>query len=695
MSVDVAAGLPGHFVDADGTKVTVTLTGPGTATVSPSIDVSRFDIAIAGAGRKTSLTMKATGGDGGIVLNDVSVDAAIKSLKAPAASLAGSLSLPGSASLSLRSIEAGAEVLADMLGAVAIGGSVVGARIESPQIVKMTVGGDLTGAWVGLYPNAVDVPQGLGTLTVRGQMSNSTVDALTNIGTVSASTMFKSHVVAGVRYAPTDTALTDFAPVLPNSYTGELGDTYDFTGAYTIGAVNVTGRGSQQLSFSNSIVAAHTVGKATLKEVAAQGSMTAGVSGFRIGRVSVREAKPNGLFVIDRPVDFLVRQISRAMESTVTPDGTYVFTGSASFSLSNGLSSSAFASAGVLKLGSSNYSNYQPPTYPESIERPVATVTNASAASKITVLNDGTYQLRDAAGTSLFASSDLAAVIAHVVAEPGKVIRQMDNVFLSTSVGPRVTLTYPTGTTLTRLATSPSETGAVTVRHPTRDPNSGALSIGLSSLAYNGMLTGSGVPHIVELSRYGEWVSRPMTAEEIAERLSANNATPAESEYVEYVVKKFEVPTKAQLTDAIVAAGHALTTHASALTLLTPTDAPLVTAVTFDRGRRSVVSLQDGGVYTRDTDATTAGAIGGPTDLLAMLFDDAPTITDSRRLAVRVVTSGGGVTLSGLPGGGTVVIPSVSRVVLDSSGNLIASPTVDDVKNAIGAKGWPMLAAAR
>jgi hypothetical protein len=137
--------------------------------------------------------------------------------------------------------------------------SVAGA-ITAPSIRQVVTRGDF----------AADVTTGtLGTLKVGGALAGADLRATTSIGRVMAASIRDSRIFAGVAGA---------VAALPSTPA-------DFSNAAaTIGGVSVKPRG---LGFSNSLIAAPTVGKLSLGSIqASNGGTPFGVAADRIASVS-------------------------------------------------------------------------------------------------------------------------------------------------------------------------------------------------------------------------------------------------------------------------------------------------------------------------------------------------------------------------------------------------------------------------
>jgi hypothetical protein len=148
------------FTDGDGTSITASLTGGGTADASRDAS-GRIVLDVTGTGAKSSLALKpAKGGDGRVALGDVHVAGDLSAFKADKADLSGGVRLDGSAkaltfgnvsggtvaaagtifSLQLKGGATNAKLLA---GVAMSGGTTFGAGAAGSAIRKLKVGASL------------------------------------------------------------------------------------------------------------------------------------------------------------------------------------------------------------------------------------------------------------------------------------------------------------------------------------------------------------------------------------------------------------------------------------------------------------------------------------------------------------------------------------------------------------------------
>jgi hypothetical protein len=119
------------FTDADGTVVTASLTGGGIAQAYLTTD-GRVDLDVTGTGAKSSLSFKTKGGDGRVLLGDVRVTGAIRTVNARTADLGGTMSVAGAlGALSLASMSGGMVAAAGDIGSVVVAGASSGGTVMS------------------------------------------------------------------------------------------------------------------------------------------------------------------------------------------------------------------------------------------------------------------------------------------------------------------------------------------------------------------------------------------------------------------------------------------------------------------------------------------------------------------------------------------------------------------------------------
>lgn len=233
-----------RFRDADGTPATVTLTG-GTATVrfegatqqatSPlgvvtvtgpaAVRLVRIDAADTSPVSK--LNVKASGGDGAVTVQHVSVDGPVGALGGKGLTVNGTVDVAGEVgTASFRSLE-GASVTATSAGRVR-----VGKRVEASSLLFTD-------------PFNATVPA-LGVLAVKGPISASVVRASGSIRTVKSGGLVDCQLLAGV-------SSTERFPAGPGAFESEAG-----IGKVTLKAPPGAG------AFNNSVIAAKHLGRLNL-----------------------------------------------------------------------------------------------------------------------------------------------------------------------------------------------------------------------------------------------------------------------------------------------------------------------------------------------------------------------------------------------------------------------------------------------
>jgi hypothetical protein len=236
-AIDFDAHSPAVYTDASGDNVVVMLKGPGSGIVRfagtrPS-DASSIELH--GTTAASALVIKA--GSGGTTTGVVTVDGPLKSITGKTVDLTGALSAAGPlAKLLLRS---------------------VAAAVTAPAVRQIVCRGDFTG----------DVTvASIGILKVAGTLAGSVVRAADTIGRVTAASVRDSRLFAGVSGTVTrlPTSLADFVN----------------TGA-VIGGLTVKRAGT----FSNTIVAAPTIGKLALGAI--QTANSGGPFGVAVDRMGI------------------------------------------------------------------------------------------------------------------------------------------------------------------------------------------------------------------------------------------------------------------------------------------------------------------------------------------------------------------------------------------------------------------------
>jgi hypothetical protein len=213
-----------NFVDADGSKSSISLAGPGTvtlqfvgagltqATKSKTVTVTgtplTVTVAVTGTTTKSSLTVKGNGGSNDLAdLSSVRVLGSLKALKGKKAVIAGDLEVAGDAgSVTLDSNTSGAVTAQSMTKLTVTNtfatnlttgaldnfkaGAIVGGTWAVGGATKSVTANSITG-WTGNFDT-------LSKLAVKTAVTNSTLRAAGNIGTVQAGDLANSNVYAGL-----------------------------------------------------------------------------------------------------------------------------------------------------------------------------------------------------------------------------------------------------------------------------------------------------------------------------------------------------------------------------------------------------------------------------------------------------------------------------------------------------------------
>ena len=141
------------LTDADGTRVTFQLRGPGSATITA--DGGGFAVALTGSGLGTSLTLRTDArGDGLVRLTGLTSNASVGAVDASSAMLTGAMAVQGQlVSLRLRSVESAGAVAASAIANLEVAGQCVGSlRLSGPGLMGASlgaarIGGVLDGQW--------------------------------------------------------------------------------------------------------------------------------------------------------------------------------------------------------------------------------------------------------------------------------------------------------------------------------------------------------------------------------------------------------------------------------------------------------------------------------------------------------------------------------------------------------------------
>jgi hypothetical protein len=302
------------YTDASGDAVVVSLRGPGTGTVrfpvGSSGNVDATGIVLDGTTAASSLLIKT--GAGGTPTGDVQINGSLKSFTGKTADLTGNLTATGSiARLALRGAGGGKTLtLGQGVPVSMLFASVSDLSVNSTSLIKSikatqwldtdATPDDIAAPIVGSITVAGEFGAGVTTGTLIrakvGSLAGSDVRAANAIGTMTAGAARDSRIFSGV--ASGFTTLPDSADDFSNP-------------AAVIRGVSVKG------AFSNTLVAAPTIGRASLGQVApANGGSVFGVAADRVQTVAA--VTPSGVIRrarLDDPAgsvleqDFAVRVI--------------------------------------------------------------------------------------------------------------------------------------------------------------------------------------------------------------------------------------------------------------------------------------------------------------------------------------------------------------------------------------------------
>jgi hypothetical protein len=278
---DVAPGHPLTFTDADGSKVTLSIKGPGAAKVffaSDGSDAGRIELDGTTAG--TTLTLK-----GSTSVHDLIVNGSLKSLGGKTLSLTGHVIVTGAVpKMTFNDVTGGATIsigsgqttiAADQVQDLSVTSSDTIKSIKASQWLDTDATPDVISAlFIGTITVKgafqADVSAGsIGKMTVGGAVSGSNVRARQTIASVSVGSITDSLIFAGV---------DDNATTLPDALN-------DFAGGSAIGAFSVKSKAPG--AFSDTLIAAETLGKLSLGTVATSNAgSTFGVAGDTVASVS-------------------------------------------------------------------------------------------------------------------------------------------------------------------------------------------------------------------------------------------------------------------------------------------------------------------------------------------------------------------------------------------------------------------------
>ena len=271
-AIEFDARHPAVYTDASGDVVTVSLKGPGSGAVrfasTRPADATRIEL----RGTTAASALLIRTGPGGTSTGDITSDGALRSLTGKTADLTGALSVAGP------------------LGKVLVR-SATGA-INAPYVRQIVCKGDF----------AADVTADtIGTLKVGGALAGADVRAAATIGRIMAAAVTGSRVFAGV---------SGSVALLPASLA-------DFVNpAAAIGAVTVRSRVAGVASFSDSVIAAPTIGKLSLGRIqttnggavfGAAADRIGSVAGVTLGGISIRRSRLDDPAGSITDSDFIVR----------------------------------------------------------------------------------------------------------------------------------------------------------------------------------------------------------------------------------------------------------------------------------------------------------------------------------------------------------------------------------------------------
>jgi hypothetical protein len=297
------------FTDADGTVVTITLSGgtaqalilgenvqttpgkKGVAVTGTNLSLGALSVT---AGALANVKVKTSGGDGRAELGDLNVTGSVGSLAGKTLDVTGDVLISGN----LTKVDLGRFLAADQSFTVQ-GGAVAtsyrfdrvsdllitsAAAIKSVAVSEWLSGGgtnEIAAPSIGKVQSRGDfhaslsltdegAALSLGTLKVTGAMMNAVIEARSSIKSITAASMQGVRVFVGVD----DDEPRDAVPV--------SGDAFDRKQA-TLGSVTIKPTGGGD-SFVDSIIAAWSIGKATLGPVdVSNGGEALGLAANRIG----------------------------------------------------------------------------------------------------------------------------------------------------------------------------------------------------------------------------------------------------------------------------------------------------------------------------------------------------------------------------------------------------------------------------
>jgi hypothetical protein len=398
LSVTIQAALPATLLDDDGSRITIRLSGTGSATADTVS--GRLTLDFAGTNESSSIAIDVAGGDGKATARSIeSRRGTIGSIRAPAVELRGTLAAAWIDALDVRAL-IGADVQVSWLGSLSAK-QISNSRISADRIGQISVSSNVAGSRILASP-ANDKKAAIETIVIKGDLDTSAIFAVGDIGSVTARAMYHSTVSAGVRISEFSTSTRLIQP-LPAERSGDK--LYDFIGTYRIGTLTVTGLTSRAIAFSDTIIGAHQIGQVTLHKVdGATRSSGAefGVAAYSVGTVTRSfEKQYTALDVQAEPnTEFVVRQIVKPLNFN---PGNGSYGGSGSYG-----GGGAISGGGTLNLGGSGTSV----TIPVEGLR-IAAITN-SPANSLYLTHGGNYELRKNSGSVVFSAVTLGAVAAEL-----------------------------------------------------------------------------------------------------------------------------------------------------------------------------------------------------------------------------------------------------------------------------------------
>jgi hypothetical protein len=388
---------------------------------------------MSGGTSETTLSIDVTGGDGRALTRAMRIRGPVGTIDAPRVELRGTFSAKTIDHATFLAISY-ADIQTGWIGSLTTK-RIDHARIESDRLGQITVNGNVDASRLFVSP-ANDRPVALQSVKIRGELTNSSIFALGDIGTVTAAAMLDSNVTAGVRI---DESSTDEKLVQPLPDRREEQNLYDFTGKYQIGQVVVSGKTDRMIAFSNSIIAAYQIGDVVLYKVDGFNDPSGhrplfGVAGYKVRHVKRTFDAVNAANnqVSDPLIDFKVRQIKQPLifDPGTGSYGGWTYGGAGTIS------------GGSLRTGGNWY--FVPEYIPVDGTR-IGSVSNY-AATDVYLAHSGRYELRDGAGEVVLSALTLGALAAELFRRSNTSIKveqpsnESNVTILATSTGPALEL---------------------------------------------------------------------------------------------------------------------------------------------------------------------------------------------------------------------------------------------------------------